>query len=414
LGLVALAAIASPPQASAQWTRVPEVPVADIFNVFTRGDTIVASSDSTVFVSTNAGTTWSTSVKVAAGVSQVEAVRVHRGRLYAGTRGQGVFVSDDLGASWQPFNQGLVGGFANSQLVIMDLLLRGDSLYAATGGSGAWIRNLATASTWSRYGDIFAPAQASNMESIGGSPTRLLACAGFNGDVFFRDPGQTDWTESLLFNDHLAAGLAPLAAVWTGSSWLVGTNIGVFRSTLGQAPWTYTDFGLHPTLFASFATLGPVVFTHFASGEGTGIEFTLDGGVTWNLFDALPGTFVYNIATIGTTMYAGRVDGLWRRSLGTVSVPPPVAAAPGLHFAIVGPHPVQDEARFRFDLPEAGRVRIDVFDVTGRRMPAGIDATLPAGPNQVRWDATSLAPGIYVARLVAGSRTETLRLVHAR
>src|SRR5262245_1635191 len=141
---VVLAAFASPLPASAQWTRVPEIPVADVFNVWTNGDTIAASSDSTVFTSYNAGATWVTSAKVASGLFEVEAVRVHRGRLYAGTRNQGVFVSDDRGATWQSFNQGLVGGFANSQLVIMDLLLRGDSLYAATGGSGAWIRNLKT------------------------------------------------------------------------------------------------------------------------------------------------------------------------------------------------------------------------------------------------------------------------------
>jgi len=131
-------AIASP--ASAQWTRVEAVPAVNLYSVWTNGDTIAAGSDSTAYVSLDAGATWTATAKVAAGVTLVQVVRVHDGRLYAGTRGQGVFVSTNMGGTWQSFNQGLVGGVNNSQLVIMDLLLRADTLYAATDGAGPWIR----------------------------------------------------------------------------------------------------------------------------------------------------------------------------------------------------------------------------------------------------------------------------------
>jgi len=323
LALAASLGLASP--SSAQWSQVAQVPAANIYSVFTKGDTIAAASDSTVFVSTDAGTTWTPSAKVVAGSTMVNAIRVHKGRLYAGTFGQGVFVSDDLGASWQSFNQGLVGGFANSQLFIKDLLVRGDSIFAATAGSAAWIRNLRSGG-WSHYGNALEPAQASNMESLAASDTRLFACAGFNGDVYFRDLTDTDWQFDYL-QGHVAAGLASLAAVWTGNSWLVGTNIGVYHSATGHSPWVYTDFGLHPTFFASFALHAGVVFTHFASGEGTGIESSIDDGVTWTVLDSQPGIFTYEIATHGATLYAGRVDGLWRRSIANISVPPVVPAA---------------------------------------------------------------------------------------
>jgi hypothetical protein len=408
-----LAVIAAASPASAQWTRVNEVPIADIYSVWTNGSTIVAGSDSTVFVSTNGGATWATTVKVATSVTTVEAVRVHNGRLYAGTHGQGVFVSSDLGASWQNFNEGLVGGVGNSQLVIKGLLVRGDSLYAATEGAGAWIRNLVSTGAWSHYGNAIDLAQASNMEGIAGSPTRLIGCGGFNGDVFFRDAGDADWTESLLFNDRLAAGLAPLSAVWTGHSWLVATNIGVFHSALGQSPWTYFDFGLHPTLFASFALGGGLVFTHFANGAGTGIEYSTDDGMTWHVLDSQPATFTYEITIIGDQLYAGRVDGLWRRSIGTITgIPAPDGA--GLHFAILGPPSSQDDVRFRFQLPRAGRVRIDLFDVSGRHIAAAVDQTLHAGPNEVSWNASHLVSGIYLARLSTAGRSEVVKLVRIR
>jgi hypothetical protein len=402
--------LASP--ASAQWARVDQVPIANIYAVWTEGDTIAAASDSTVFLSTDAGTSWTTSATVAAGATMVEAVRIHHGRLYAGTFGQGVFASSDMGVSWQSFNQGLVGGFADSQLRVMDLLGRGDTLYAATAGAGAWIRNLASTSGWSHYGNALEPAQASSVNALAASGTRLFACAGVNGDVHYRDSGDPDWSFDFLFG-HVAAGLESQAAIWTGRSWLVSTNIGVFHSTAGQSPWTYIDFGLHPTFFSSFALRDGVVFTHFASGEGTGVEYSTDDGANWTVLDALPATFTYEIASIGSMLYAGRVDGLWRRSIANVLAIPGGPAA-SLHFSIVGPNPMHDEARFRVELPEAGRVRIDIFDLAGRRVPDGIDETLPAGANNVTWHAGGLAPGLYMARLQAGGRTANVRLVRLR
>ena len=76
-----------------------------------------------------------------------------------------------------------------------------------------------------------------------------------------------------------------------------------------------------------------------------------------------------------------------------------------LRFAIAGPHPIRDEARFRLELPEPARVRIDLFDVSGRRVPGGTDETLPSGTHEVRLDSRDLAPGIYMARLRAAGRS---------
>src|SRR5262245_41222427 len=98
VALMTLAAMARP--AFAQWTPVPGVPEVTLNWVSVTGDTIVASGDSTVFVSTNAGDSWRTSAKVAPGLQQVRRVLVRNGRLFAGTRRKGGFVSEDPGATW--------------------------------------------------------------------------------------------------------------------------------------------------------------------------------------------------------------------------------------------------------------------------------------------------------------------------
>src|SRR5262245_41284253 len=296
---VALLALATP--AAAQWTQVPQVTASDVFSVWAKGDTVLASADQFVWVSTNAGTTWKRSVKPATNVLQVSEARMRNHRLYVGTIGQGVFVSDDLGDTWASFNQGLVGGFNGAQLFIGDLLFRGDSLFAATIGDGAWVRNLNAATWGGHFGAIFLPEQSTNMTAIAAGGSRMVACGGSNGTVFWRDPGQPDWTLSLLFTDHFAAGLSALSAAWNGRAWVVGSNIGVFQSASGQGPWAFTDFGLRPVLFTPVVTAGTDFFVSIGVNEGTLIALSHDDGVTWQNVDTLAGAQTYDLAVQGTT-----------------------------------------------------------------------------------------------------------------
>src|SRR6185503_1005556 len=124
--------------AAAEWGFVGALPAAPLASVWANGDTIIAGGTTVAYLSTDTGLSWKTTASPAPGVTAVQAVRVRNGRLYAGTFGQGVRVSDDLGTSWQDFNQGLVGGFEDSQLDVVDLQFRGDELFAATAGAGVY------------------------------------------------------------------------------------------------------------------------------------------------------------------------------------------------------------------------------------------------------------------------------------
>lgn len=406
--LVASLAVASP--ATAQWTRVDQIPVTTIFNVSVTGDTIAASADTAVYVSTDGGAVWKTSARVAPDLTDIERVRVHNGRIFAGARGQGVFVSDDLGDTWSDFNQGLVGGFGNSQLVVIDMMVVGDSLYVATDGAGVYVRNL-TSGTWAPFGNAFEANEANNMTAIAAGNGRLFGAGGFSGTVFYRDPGQSDWTLSLLFNDRFAAGLAALTALWTGSHWVVGANNGVYVSALGQEPWTFSDPGAGNPLFTvSFAQHGHDIFANFGAFRSR-ISLSTDDGFTWRTIETLP-VPVPSLAILGDTLYAARTDGLWRRSVAGLSGPPRPSS--GLRFAIEGAQPVRDLARFQFDLPEAGRAVLEVFDVAGRRSSRVLDAVMPAGPHEVAWGTGGLASGVYLVRLRVGARSEVRRLIRVR
>src|SRR5215831_1024431 len=251
LGLLLAAA-----PASADWTQVPEVATTELFSAFSNGDTIAAGADTAVYLSVDAGSTWRRSSKPVAGVGAITALWIRNGRIYAGTFGQGVQVSDDLGATWHAFNEGLVGGFLDSQLDLVDFQVRGDQMVAATAGAGAYARNLAGAGGWQPFGAEFEPNQDSNMNGLALGGTRLLAMAGGNGDVFFRDPGDAEWTLSRLDNLGIHAGLQAMTAMFTGAGWIVGSNLGVFSSAAGHEPWTRHDPGFGALHWVTFANQG--------------------------------------------------------------------------------------------------------------------------------------------------------------
>ena len=84
----------------------------------------------------------------------------------------------------------------------------------------------------------------------------------------------------------------------------------------------------------------------------------------------------------------------------------------GLRFALLG-QPVRDLARFHFVLPRAGSVKLELFDVTGRRQGLS-ERSWAAGGNDWTWNTAALAPGVYTARLTAGESRRAVTLVHLR
>ena len=408
LGLLAVAA-----PASAQWTRVTEVPETEVFSVWANGDTIAAGADTAVYVSTNAGASWQSSTKPAPAVTSIQAVWIRNGRLYAGTYGQGAFVSDDLGATWHAYNEGLVGGVLDSQLFLVDFQVLGGNLVAGTAGAGVYARGLAPPGIWHPFGDVFEPNQASNVNAVALGGTRLLALAGANGMVFIRDPGDADWGTSDLDDVGIHAGLTAQSAAWNGFGWVVGSNLGLFHSVAGQEPWTRVDPGLGPLNWTALAPLGRHLFAAFDITNVAVIEESDDDGATWQIEQVLPGVFVHKLAISGGAVYAARGDGLWRRDTGIASVPTDGRSG-SLRFALAGPQPFGDRTRLRFDLPEAEAATIEIFDVLGRVAGDRIEGYWASGPHEVSLDARRLNPGVYSARLSAGGTNEVVRLVHVR
>ncbi|MFH1734960.1 MAG: C25 family cysteine peptidase [bacterium] len=75
------------------------------------------------------------------------------------------------------------------------------------------------------------------------------------------------------------------------------------------------------------------------------------------------------------------------------------------------PNPFNPTTTLSFALPEAARVTLDVFDISGRTVATLVDGYRDAGYHDVTFDATGLASGIYFYRLQSASITEIGKMI---
>jgi hypothetical protein len=78
------------------------------------------------------------------------------------------------------------------------------------------------------------------------------------------------------------------------------------------------------------------------------------------------------------------------------------------------PNPFNPATVISYDLSEACRVTLTVFDLMGRDVATLVDAFEEPGARSVTLDGTSLASGVYYYRLQAGDYTESKKLVVMR
>ena len=69
------------------------------------------------------------------------------------------------------------------------------------------------------------------------------------------------------------------------------------------------------------------------------------------------------------------------------------------------PNPFNPETTIRYALPQAGEVRLVVYDLLGHEVAILVEGSKPAGNHTVRFRAGNLASGLYVYRLQAQDKT---------
>jgi hypothetical protein len=75
------------------------------------------------------------------------------------------------------------------------------------------------------------------------------------------------------------------------------------------------------------------------------------------------------------------------------------------------PNPFNPSTTIRYQLPVASEVKLEVYDVLGKKIATLVNERQSAGAYQVVWNASGLSSGTYFYRLQAGTFVETKKMI---
>jgi trimeric autotransporter adhesin len=205
-------------------------------------------------------------------------------------------------------------------------------------------------------------------------------------------------------------GVAHNIAKWNGSSWsVVGTP---------QTP------GLNDEVLCIAVVDGTVYaggfFTATHGGNTTANRIAKWDGTSWQAIGAGFNAPVRSICIAGSYLYSGG-DFITSGSTSILhiakwSVPIGIHKInneiPVKHSLLQNyPNPFNPSTKIVFDIPTASNVKIEVFDITGKRIEELVNENVKAGSYEVEWSASKLSSGTYFYRMQAGSYAETKKMI---
>lgn len=181
-----------------QWTRVQQLPSSNIFTLFHKGSVLYAGGTNVIYVGKNNGQTWDSTTAIP-GLSPISSIIdniiVYNNELYASARPSGVFKSADGGLTWQNINAGI-----DFPTTITDFCEYRADLFAATDGNfGAPVFKLdpVNKTHWLSFSNGLSGI-STNVNSIIGTTTTLIAGTNNNSLYDYLPPNSTTWQERFL------------------------------------------------------------------------------------------------------------------------------------------------------------------------------------------------------------------------
>jgi len=387
---------------------------------------------------------------------KVNTLAISDSSIYAGTEGDGIFVSTDNGENWDSINDGL------QSKVIYTIFINGKTIFAGT-ETGAYVStnnglnwnkinsglsdnpvwsftksNIANstqvgttifAGTWS--GVYYSTNNGANWEVTGLSNTTMpvhsivvydnyIFAATLAGGIFCSQDNGITWRDHSILYSGGQPGDGAIVTVYSLSS--IGPNVIVSAGSYGNIyylPYTrsiMTPFDSskvpyegHPIL--SFAARNANLF----AGNSIGNIFISEYfGIMWKLISySLTDQAVYSLALNNSYILAGTENGIWRLWYpeATTNVDNSKIVPTGFALEQNYPNPFNPTTAISYQLPAYSHVSLKVYDVLGKEVATLVNENKPAGNYKIEFNAGKLVSGIYFYTIQAGTFIQTKKLL---
>ena len=396
--------------ATAQWYVHESIPSSsNVPSIFVDDQYVYVGADSVIYISADYGKNYFHSSRIAKDVDFVSAVIKYQNKIFVGTYNYGIFVSSNNGLTWAEINNGLNGLGATT---ISDLVVRGDSIYAATYGAGIFVMDLKNPVSWNHYSDGLSYNSSYNVFSLKLIDNVIYAGAGGNG-YFYKNDGTSSLWKEIVFGEFQAEPLIMYDIIKLNTEYFVASSYGLHKSKDG-VNWSYVNPGVGYVSTANFAEHNKTVYVHFSKGTGRTFWFTSsNGGENWNFLEDQKGAEVLNIAIIDNKLFAGRLYGMWYMDLNPTSVENSDNIPQNFQLMQNYPNPFNPETNISYRVSAAAWVTLKVFDILGKEVATLVDEYKQPGRYSYRLSANdlSLSSGIYFYTLASKGFSNTKKLM---
>ncbi|MFZ1731663.1 MAG: T9SS type A sorting domain-containing protein [Bacteroidota bacterium] len=318
--------------------------------------------------------------------------------LYAASRYLSVRHTSDNGATWVMDSIGL----PNFSPMTLAFNPQGDM---AVGGADGNIHVLeAGNSSWRDAGDALITSTVACLLWENGA---LFAGTSQNGLLRSMDKGLT-WVK--LNNGMNESYVSAISSDGKGGIY-IGAYSSPYVSTDNGDSWTNIGDGSFNSVSGIFASPGGTIY---ASSFYSGVYVNGIPVRAWTAINSgLQNSHVMTLLLDGngTIFAATDGNGVFRMTAPIVSVKNPAAAANGVELHAAYPNPFTSSTQFSYILPAAAHVRIAVYDMTGREVAVLVEGLRAAGTANAGFDASGLAPGMYLCKMNTGAQILTQPLM---
>lgn len=376
------------------WIKVAEIDSTDVYSIIDHNGALYAVTNDEIFKSSDTGETWQPTISKPNVPGIFQTLYSHGSYVYLGTHGDGVFRSSNGGQNWQSLSTGL-SGTANN---IAGFTALGDSLYAGTDGNGVYVLNLQNPTAWSAFNSGLFQF---GVNSIAASGNNIVASVGYY--LFVRPRTASQWADVQLDSSGIQRFTYKTLAL--GQYLYAGTDNGVYRGTLDAQNWQRVDIAAFPNrdILALTAHGSRLLAGLWFSGQHW-IFSTDNMGATWD-FRAHEFADIWDLFVSGDRLWAGRSDGLWYYDMDVwTGIEEPVSnVLSGYRLGQNYPNPFNPSTTISYTLPKAGYVEIKIYDIRGAEILTLLNEFKNAGTYTVEFDAGTLAGGLYIYKIRAGS-----------
>jgi hypothetical protein len=358
-----------------------------------------------IYISDDNGENWLESGRINKDVDYITTVAKYNNKIFVGTNNYGVFESDDTGKSWRAITNGLSGEGAET---VEKLVVRGDSLYAGTGGAGVFVLNLKGVSlNWNHFNNGLSSNYSYSVFSLRNINNRLFLGAGISANYYINEMGSSLWKEFKLpdFNSMIMYDFLE-----HGEKLFMTVSLGLCKSTDGGESFYLLYHNIGGTNNSSLTSHGSDIYISYSKQVGTFWFKSSDMGESITRIEDQYGIDVYGITVINNKLFAARADGLWYRDLAVTSVTKKnILENFILHQNY--PNPFNPITRVNFSLPKTGQVTLKIYDTLGNEILTLLDEEKPRGECSVEFNAASLSSGIYFYELRTNEFAQTKKML---